>query len=81
MLSVLVWDASTILTFLLLESGTGGVPALTGDGVARAGVAGDGLVTGCTTPSGFLIIMAALFFGGTMKFVFGTGLLAARLAV
>lgn len=72
-----------MLTDRLLDSGTGGVAAFTGGGVARTGVAEGGLVTGCTTPSSFLMAIAALFFGGTMKFDFGTGtgLLVARLAV
>ena len=81
MLSVLVWEVSTVLADRLRASGTGGVPAFTGDGVARAGVAGDALATGCTIPSGFFIAIAKLFFGGTMKVDFGAGLLVARLAV
>ena len=71
-----------MLTDRLLDSGTGGVAAFTGGGVARAGVAEGGLVTGCTTtPSVFLMIIAAFFLDGIMKFDFGTGLLVARLAV
>jgi hypothetical protein len=70
-----------MLTDRLLEPGMDGVLALTGDGVAGAGVAGEGLFTGCTTPSGVLMAMAAFFFGGRMKFDFEAGLLVARLTL
>lgn len=69
-----------MLTDLLLAPAIGGVPCFTGDGVARAEVAGDGLATDCTTPSSFLMTIAAFFLAGTRKSDFEIEALVARLA-
>ena len=70
-----------MLTERLLESEVDGFPPLTGEGVARVGEPGALALTGCTIPSAFLMIKAALFLGGTMKSDLGAGLLVtARLA-
>ena len=57
--------------------GTGGVALFAGEGVAFAGD-GVGFEKVTASPCAFLITMAALFFGGSVKADFGAGLLFVR---